>query len=78
MLDDATDGTYTKTMKPEQIKQSRLKRKLKQREVAARIGVTLRAYQRYESGERVPNGTAMARLIALYAGKKTKGKVESK
>ncbi len=46
----------------ERLKECRNARNLKQREVAAEIGVVLRTYQGYEEGRSEPN---IARLIAL-------------
>lgn len=39
--------------------------KLTQSEVAARIGVELQSYQRYEYGERIPDGKTMIKLVRL-------------
>ena len=46
----------------ERIKELRAERRVYQREVAAYLGVTLRAYQSYESGDSEPN---QERLVAL-------------
>lgn len=46
----------------EQLKNLRTERRIYQREVAEHLGITMRTYQSYESGQSEPN---IARLIAL-------------
>ena len=47
---------------PKRLKAARKARRLTLREVAAACGIQLRAYQRYEAGEREPD---FGRLIAI-------------
>ena len=54
-------------------KKIRSHRKLKHKEMAALLGVTLQSYQRYESGEREPTGQQayiLARLEMEYKTEK--------
>ena len=44
----------------------RVMRKLSQREVAENAGVAMRAYQRYEYGEREPQLSTLIRIADFY------------
>ncbi len=50
----------------ERLVQLREQRKLSQRDVADACGVVVRAYQRYEYGEREPQLSTLIRLADLY------------
>lgn len=61
-------------MKPKEIDysdkaliQCRKKKKMKQTDVASATGISRRMYQRYESGQRVPNGEHVLILGALFS-----------
>jgi transcriptional regulator with XRE-family HTH domain len=45
------------------LKEQRKKRRLTQKEVADKIGVSERTYQKWEQGESTPNATCFMRLL---------------
>ena len=49
-------------MTPQEIKQTRLDLKLTQKEMAAKIGCSIRSIQNWEQGERKPSGVAVAAM----------------
>ena len=48
------------------LKELRVSRAYAQRELAEMIGISLRAYQRYESGDREPGIPALIKLADFY------------
>lgn len=45
---------------------ARVERGLKQKEVAEQLGITVRAYQAYEYGDRVPTSDVLLKIINFF------------
>ncbi|MDE5782542.1 MAG: helix-turn-helix domain-containing protein, partial [Lachnospiraceae bacterium] len=50
----------------EKLKYLRLNKKLTQKNVAIKVGLNVRQYQRYENGEQIPTATVLSRLCHFF------------
>lgn len=51
---------------PERLRSLRKERKLTQAEAANAVGISLKSYCRYESGEREPTASVLAQIADFY------------
>ena len=56
-------GPQTMEFNHNALKQARIEHKLKQSDVALAIGTSVRTYQKWESGETIPDGHNLLRLM---------------
>ena len=50
----------------EKLKYLRTNKKLTQKNVAIKVGLNVRQYQRYENGEQIPTATVLSRLCHFF------------